>query len=134
MSGCNSSDNTVENWLSNFEESVNNRDFKRALGLYSDNAILFGSRVPVSQSIVEYSDLQWSLIWNSSQNFRISKILQLIETDEIKTCAVLWTIETEIDAIIKKRSGRATFIFRRGARALAAVHSHFSETPRALQS
>jgi ketosteroid isomerase-like protein len=120
---------TIEAWLINFEKAVNDRDFEGALSLYSDSVVLFGSRVALSKSIEDYSNRQWRLIWNSSQHFKISEIVQVFDFDEIKTCAVLWTNETEIDMVLRKRSGRATFILHNGGRGLVAVHSHFSETP-----
>jgi len=119
----------VETWLTTFEKVVNDRDFEGALGLYSDSAVLFGTRVAISKSIEDYSNRQWRLIWNSSQRFKISEILQVIEFDNLKTCAVLWRNETQIDMVLRQRSGRATFILHNSSRGLVAVHSHFSETP-----
>ena len=120
---------SIQNWLNEFERVVNARDYEQGLSMYGKSAVMFGTRVVTSSDVHEYAEKQWRLIWNSSHNFKFSNIVQVIELEDLKTCAVLWTNTTVIGKKVDLRMGRATFIFQKYDRGLVAVHSHFSESP-----
>ena len=119
----------VKDWLMEFESSVNHRDFERALSLYAESVLLFGTRVSISSDANEYVDKQWRPIWNASTNFKFTTIEQIVESEDLQTCAVLWSNATKIKMRTVKRMGRATLIFQKSKDGLKAVHSHFSESP-----
>lgn len=120
----------VTAWLKTFEKLVRERNFESAKLLYKKSPVLFGTRVEHSNDIDYYSDLQWSKIWNHSQNFTIKQIVQLGTSEPISFAAVLWTNSTLLDGIQVERSGRASFVFEIEDGAYKAIHSHFSESPK----
>jgi ketosteroid isomerase-like protein len=74
-------------------------------------------------------DKQWRPVWNASTNFKFTTIEQIVESEDLQTCAVLWSNATKIKMRTVKRMGRATLIFQKSEDGLKAVHSHFSESP-----
>jgi ketosteroid isomerase-like protein len=119
----------IKDWLIEFESSVNNLDFERALSLYVESALLFGTRVSISSDIHDYVDKQWRPIWNASTNFKFTAIELIIESEDLQICAVLWSNSTKIKMRTLARKGRATLIFRKSDGGLKAIHSHFSQNP-----
>lgn len=119
----------MRDWLNAFEQAVRKRDFSAGIDLYDNRSTLFGTRVRWSQSVEEYYENQWKVIWNSSSDFRFNQTLQVHDSGAIVTCALLWLNNTVIDDLAVSRSGRATFVLERKMHEILAIHSHFSEDP-----
>jgi ketosteroid isomerase-like protein len=120
----------VSTWLDAFQNAVRERNFDRGLELYAETPVLFGTRVRVSDNTREYLEAQWKPIWNSSDGFEFTEVLQVEQSENLVTCATIWANVTEIDGQKVSRRGRATFVFRKTDQGLIAVQSHFSEDPR----
>jgi ketosteroid isomerase-like protein len=120
----------IREWLLKFEKFVRQKNFEEAKRLYTSSPALFGTRVITSTDIEEYYQFQWSKIWNTSENFAISKVVHVGSGIDFSFAAVLWTNTTYIEDIQVERSGRATFVFEIENGVFRAAHSHFSESPK----
>ena len=120
----------ILNWLTTFEKFVREKNFEDAKLLYKDSSTLFGTRVEYSRDIEHYKKFQWSNIWNTSENFAISQVVQIESGDTLSFAAVLWTNTTSLDDVKVQRSGRATFVYEIQDGIARAIHSHFSESPK----
>ena len=117
-------------WLRKFEKFVRERNFEDAKLLYQGSPTLFGTRVEHSTDIEYYYKFQWSKIWNQSENFSITQVVQIESGIPFSLAAVLWTNTTFIDELKVERSGRATFVYEIEDGVPKAIHSHFSESPK----
>lgn len=119
----------VERWLTAFAKAVRERDFETGLTLYDAHATAFGTRVRWAQDAKVYLEGQWQPIWNSSSGYEFTEILRIDHSGDLIAVSTLWTNNTEIDGIVKFRSGRASFVLRRIDDRLVAIQSHYSEDP-----
>lgn len=116
-------------WLSDFQNAVVKRDFASGRNLYSESPNMFGTRVNFSTNIQEYFEQQWRVIWESSWDFKFTKIIEINTNANMGFCAVTWSNMTRVGTEPIYREGRATFIFQNLDGKLQAVHSHISENP-----
>lgn len=119
----------VESWLQQFEVYVRNQQYQEALPLYESDAIAFGTRVNYLANMIEYASYQWHNIWEKSRNFTFTKVLSSGHDGELFFCSTLWSNQTTINDVEVTRTGRATFVFKKGIKGLVCIHSHFSESP-----
>jgi hypothetical protein len=120
----------ILDWLTTFEKFVREKNFEDAKLLYKDSSTLFGTRVEYSTDIEHYQKFQWSNVWDTSENFTISQVVQMDSDDTLAIAAVLWTNTTSLDDVKVQRSGRATFVYEIQDGIPKAIHSHFSESPK----
>jgi len=113
-----------KNWLNNFEECVNNKDYNSAKALYGYSAKNFGTRNSYSSNMDEYVENQWKVVWELSRMFKFNDVIDF--NQYCNYVAVTWQNETKNGSVFTLRQGRATFIFENFNGNLLCVHSHFS--------
>lgn len=119
----------VKTWLEEYQAAIQSGNVEEGLPLFAENAILFGTRVNWSRYLPEYAKKQGEPIFEGSQNFEFSEILNIESFGESAVCSATWKDELEVAGQRKSRSGRVTFVLQIQDESFVAIHSHFSENP-----
>ncbi|HEY1923177.1 MAG TPA: nuclear transport factor 2 family protein [Tepidisphaeraceae bacterium] len=121
----------IRQWLEEFSVSVREKDYARAQKLFAAEVVAFGTRAKMVLDLDSLVREQWRPIWGATRGFRFHFERAQIDIDQnIAWIAVPWQSEGGNDGQgWYDRSGRATYILRRGEGRWLAVHSHHSLDP-----
>jgi hypothetical protein len=112
-------------WLNDFTECINQRDYERAELLFDQKVISFGTVGRRMMGLKELREQQWEKRWPLNQNFKFGDVSLLVGAPYL-IIAVSWECK-ELDG--RERQGRATIVLLPFLDKLICRHTHFSENP-----
>lgn len=125
-------DTATQAWLEQFAHCVRARDFAAAQQMFDTNVSSFGTWTGRMDGLDDLVSRQWSNVWPKTTGFEIELQDAFGGSDVSGSwAAVTWKSHALNGDGSRgfERRGRATFVFRRDAGKLLAVHTHFSMEP-----
>jgi ketosteroid isomerase-like protein len=124
----------VADWLEAFARCVRVRDVEAARALVAPEVRGFGTRVEYADGRDDLESRQWAVLWPRIRDFRFLAAPRIVEQSDdgsLLGVAVLWE-SGPLDGDGPTRRGRCTVLLRRTDDGrYVALHTHFSESPRA---
>lgn len=122
----------IRTWLRRFAAAVRSRDYAAGARLFAPDVVGFGTVAADVRDIDALVARQWRVIWAASQDFDFDHSSSHVHVaGDHAWAAALWSSSGQPGGkLARRRSGRATIVFRRINGRWRAVHSHFSLTPR----
>jgi ketosteroid isomerase-like protein len=121
---------SVEQWLREFETSCRTRDFASGRRLFAEDAVAFGTWATAVSGLANIEREQWRNVWPRIREFRFEDHPVTAATGDAGWVAATWSSDaTGPDGQPFRRIGRATFVLGRRAGGWVCVHSHVSLLP-----
>ncbi|HYB44629.1 MAG TPA: nuclear transport factor 2 family protein [Candidatus Methylomirabilis sp.] len=128
-------DNSVLEWLQQFEAACRGRDFAAGRRLFAGDAVAFGTWATAVSGLDRIEHEQWRNVWPRIREFRFELPPIAEAAGDSGWVAAEWSSDaTGPDGRPFKRRGRATFVLARGDGRWRCVHSHVSLLPSQSES
>jgi ketosteroid isomerase-like protein len=117
-------------WLEAMQECVRGGRFEDARELFADDAVAFGTVVPMAVGRQELERRQWRELWARTRDFAFQlDQMHCLALGAGVAVAVRWHSTGLSEDGPFERRGRATVVLAERGGRLVAVHSHFSLDP-----
>ncbi|HTL28255.1 MAG TPA: nuclear transport factor 2 family protein [Tepidisphaeraceae bacterium] len=118
-------------WLANFSEVVQRRDYDAGRELFADHVAAFGTIARIVRGLDRLQKQQWSKVWGNTRGYRFDLDELVVDgTSDLIWLAVPWRGEgLNADGSTFPRTGRVTFILQNIQVQWLCVHSHHSRDP-----
>lgn len=118
-------------WLTDFSEVVQQRDYPSGRKLFAKQVAAFGTIARIVCGLDRLEKQQWQKVWGNTRGYRFDLHDLVVDgTSEMIWIAVPWRGDgLRADGRSFLRTGRVTFILQHIDGQWVAVHSHHSRDP-----